>query len=257
MISGVEPTPELLNRISAMAHNFNIPKNDALFPFMVMMDQYHGVFSELPNKINDAVSNSVSGAERAADLVVNDASKKVQTIVAGSLEPLATAAFEKGVNKYIRQLDSEATNSAKANAIPVAIAGVALAVLVGIGLGWAGGTWARSNSDAQLIAAATASQATVAGQLAQKDSETAVVIANLKAEQAASIANLNAARGWAGTAEGQLAFKFFTTGGGLMAAKCQAEHWTLGKTGKGEKLCMPQYETLMGWKEGNVGWVIP
>lgn len=256
-ISGNDPTPERIARITGIAHDFDIPKNDAMFPILVMLDQYHGAFSELPNKVNDAVNNSVKAAERAANLVVNDASKKVQTIVAGSLTPLAEAAFDKGVKKYIDQIDGEAGEYAKSKARPVAIAMIAAVVAVSVVVGWAGGTWARSDSDATAIASAAVAQTTVAGQLAQKDSELAATIANLKAEQAATIANLSAAKGWAGTAEGQLAYKFFTAGSGLMAAKCQAEHWTLGKTGKGEKLCMPQYETWSGWKEGSTGWVIP
>lgn len=256
-ISGNDPTPERIARITGIAHDFDIPKNDAMFPILVMLDQYHGAFSELPKKVNDAVNNSVKTAERAADLVVNDASKKVQTIVAGSLTPLAEAAFEKGVKQYIEQIDHEAGNYAKSKAVPVAIATVAIAVLVGIGLGWAGGTWARSSEDQAAIASAAVAQRTVAGQLAQKDAEAASVVANLKAEQAATIANLSAAKGWAGTAEGQLAYKFFTVGSGLAAAKCQGEHWTLGKTAKGEKLCKPQHKTWSGWEEGGSGWVIP
>lgn len=254
-ISGNDPTPEQIARITGIAHDFDIPKNDAMFPIMVMLDQYHGAFSELPKKVNDAVNNSVTAAERAADLVVNDASKKVQTIVASSLTPLAEAAFEKGIKKYMHQIDAEAESAAWYKTMPVAIAAVAIAVLVGIGLGWAGGTWARSDADATAIAAAAVAQRTVASQLAQKDAEAAV--AALKTEQAAAIANLSAARGWAGTAEGQLAYKFFTLGSGAIAARCQAKHWTVGKTAQGQKLCIPQYEKLTGWTEGNEGWVIP
>lgn len=256
-ISGNDPTPEQIARVTGIAHDFDIPKNDAMFPIMVMMDQYHGVFGELPKKISDAVNNAIKNAERSANLVVNDASTKVKTIVASSLEPLAAQAFEAGVKQYITLLDSEARNSAthKARIFAIAVIG---AVFVGGGIvGWAGGTWSRSDDDAATIAAAAVVQKTVTSQLAQKDAESAATIANLKAEQAATIASGNAVRGWAGTAEGQLAYKFFTAGSGALAAKCQAEHWTLGKTPKGEKLCMPQHKTWSGWEEGGTGWVIP
>lgn len=256
-ISGNDPTPEQIARVTGIAHDFDIPKNDAMFPIMVMMDQYHGIFSELPKKINDAVNSAVKSAERAADLVVGDASKKVQTIVAGSLEPLASAAFDKGVKEYITQIDGEAASAARSKALQGAIAVVAAVFVVGVLLGWGSGTWARSDADEKLIAAAAVAQGTVAGQLAQKDAETAAAIAKLKAEQAATIANLSAAKVWAGTAEGQLAYKFFTVGSGAMAAKCQAEHWTLGKSGKGEKMCVPQHEKWSGWTQGSEGWVIP
>ena len=256
-ISGNDPTPEQIARVTGIAHDFDIPKNDAMFPIMVMMDQYHGIFSELPKKIHDAVNNAVKSAERAANLVVNDASKKVQTIVAGSLEPLASVAFDKGVKQYITRIDSEAKSAARYKALQVAIALVAAVFVVGVLLGWGSGTWARSDADEKLIAAAAVSQKTVSGQLAQKDAEAAAAIANLKTEHATAIANLSAAKGWAGTAEGQLAYKFFTVGSGVLAAKCQGEHWTTGKTGKGEKLCIPQHKTWSGWEEGGTGWVIP
>ena len=42
-ISGTEPTPELIARVTSIAHHFDIPKNDAMFPILVMLDQYHGV----------------------------------------------------------------------------------------------------------------------------------------------------------------------------------------------------------------------
>lgn len=256
-ISGNDPTPERIARITGIAHDFDIPKNDAMFPIMVMLDQYHGVFSELPKKINDAVNNSVKTAERAADLVVNDASKKVQTIVAGSLTPLAEAAFENGVKQYIDQIDSEARHAAIDKTMWIAGGAACLVLFFGLGLGWGFAKWSISNADTKLAAAAAASVASVAGQLEKKDLETAATIANLKAEQALTIANLNAAKGWAGTAEGQLAYKFFTAGSGAAAAKCQAAHWTVGKNAQGQKLCIPQHEKWSGWTEGDEGWVIP
>ena len=257
LISGNEPTPEVIARITAIAHDFDIPKNDAMLPILVMLDQYHGAFSELPKRVNDAVNSTVKSAERAADLVVNDASKKVQTVVASSLEPLAAAAFERGVKRYIDLIDGEAAKKAHARTMPIAAALAAVLLSVGVGLGWAGGTWSRSDSDATELAEAEIAQKTVAARLAQKDAEAGAMIANLKAELAAESVNLNAAKNWASTAEGQLAYKFFTFGSGSMAAKCQGEHWTLGRSAKGDKLCMPQHSTIFGWRDGTSGWVIP
>ena len=44
-ISGNEPTAAQIARVTSIAHDFDIPKNDALFPLFVALDQYHGVFS--------------------------------------------------------------------------------------------------------------------------------------------------------------------------------------------------------------------
>ncbi|ABM40234.1 hypothetical protein [Polaromonas naphthalenivorans] len=256
-LNGRPPETADIRRFQTLTNALETTPEDAILSIFVACDHYEMMYEKIPAQIIEALRVAVETANRAAKLVVDDASGKVQTIVAGSLVPLAKDAFEKGVNRYIDQIDGEARNYAKTKAIPVAIATVAMAVLVGIGLGWAGGTWARSDADATAIASAAVAQKTVAGQLAQKDAEAAATIANLKAEQAATIANLNAAKVWSGTAEGQLAYKFFTVGSGALAAKCQAEHWTLGKNGKGEKLCIPQHEKWSGWTEGSEGWVIP
>ena len=256
-LTGKKVTDQHIQKILAVASGMEIGQNDPMLLLFLVLDHYNGLFNEAPKKINDAVNNSVKTAEREAELVVNDASRKVQTIVAGSLEPLATAAFDKGVKKYIDDLTGQAESAARSKTMPVAIAAAAGVLLVGLMLGWGSGTWARSDADEKLIAAAAVSQKTVAAQLAQKDAEAAATIANLKADQATAIANLSAAKGWAGTPEGQLAYKFFTAGGGVLAARCQAERWIIGKTGKGEKLCVPQVETFFGWKDGNIGWVIP
>lgn len=256
-LTGKKVTDQHIQKILAVASGMEIRQDDPMLLLFLVLDHYTGLFNETPEKINLAVNNSVKAAERAADLVVNDASKKVQTIVAGSLEPLAEKAFNEGAKKYIDWLESEAQSSARTKTMPVAIAAAAGVLLVGIGLGWGGGTWARSDADATAIASAAVAQKTVASQLAQKDAEAAATIANLKVEQAATIANLSAASRWAGTAEGQLAYKFFTVGSGAVAAKCQQAHWTIGESGKGEKLCLPQHKTWSGWEVGGSGWVIP
>lgn len=256
-LTGQKVTDQHIQKILAVASGMEIRQDDPMLLLFLVLDHYNGLFKETPEKINLAVNNSVKAAERAADLVVNDASKKVQTIVAGSLEPLASAAFDKGVKQYMGQINGKAASAARSKTMPIAIAAVAAVFVVGMLSGLGLGIYGRSDADESLIAAAAVSQQTVASQLAKKDAEAAAAIANLKTEQAATIANLSAASRWAGTAEGQLAYKFFTVGSGLIAAKCQDKHWTLGKTGIGEKLCVPQHETWSGWKDGGSGWVIP
>lgn len=268
LIGGVAPSPEQVRRVQSIAHSLGIPNNDPMMMQYVALDCYFGVFSELPNKVNDAVNNAAKVAERNANLVVNDASKKVQSVVAESLTPLASVAFDKGVKRYIDQIKSEANDNARTKTLPIAIGAVAAVLCVGVAIGWAAGAWSRSDSDAALIASATVAKNTVVAQLAQKDAEHAAelaatqkihseTIARLQADQAAVIANVNAAAKWAGTPEGQLAYKFFTTGSGAAAAKCQSKYWSLGKTPEGEKLCVPQYKGIFGWSEGTIGWVIP
>ena len=61
-ISGQDPTAAQIARVTAIAHDFDIPKNDAMFPIMVMMEQYHGVFSELPAKMRRAADDVAKAA---------------------------------------------------------------------------------------------------------------------------------------------------------------------------------------------------
>lgn len=267
LIGGVAPSPEQVRRVQSIAHSLGIPNNDPLMMQYVALDCYFGVFSELPEKINKVVNDSVKTAERAADLVVTDASRKVQSVVAGNLAPLASVAFAEGVRKYIDRLENEAANSAQIRAMPIALGAVAIAVLVGLGIGWGGGTWARSASDEKLITAAAASQAAVSGQLEKKDlttvaaiadmkSETDSKIAEIKADSKKTIENLSAAKTWYTTPEGQLAYKFFTAGGGNTAAKCEGINWEIRNVAAG-KFCVPRVDGIFGWKDGSVGWKIP
>lgn len=70
LISGRAPTPEQVNRVKAIAHELDIPHNDALMPILIMLDQYHGVFAELPKKMRDA-----------SDTVANDAANRSVEVV--------------------------------------------------------------------------------------------------------------------------------------------------------------------------------
>ena len=67
LISGGEPTPHQVQRVQAIAHALDIPNSDPLLPILVALDQYHGVFGELPEKMR-----------RAADAVAKEAAEKTK-----------------------------------------------------------------------------------------------------------------------------------------------------------------------------------
>ena len=73
-ISGNEPTAAQIARVASIAHDFDIPKNDALFPLFVALDQYHGVFGELPEKM-----------KRAAEEVAKEAAENTKHQVSQGL----------------------------------------------------------------------------------------------------------------------------------------------------------------------------
>ena len=63
LISGGEPTPLQVQRVQAIAHALDIPNSDPLLPILVALDQYHGVFGELPEKMRlaaDAVAKEAA-----------------------------------------------------------------------------------------------------------------------------------------------------------------------------------------------------
>lgn len=256
-LNGRPPGMDDIRRFQTLTSALETTPDDAILSIFVALDHYEIMYEKVPAQIIEALRLAIEVADGAAEKIVNDASKKVQTIVAKNLVPLAEAAFEKGVGKYIDQIDSEAGQFATARARPMAAVLIAAVVVVSVVVGWAGGLWSRASDDAQLIAAAAVAQKTVAGQLAQRDAEAAAVVANLKAEQATAIANLSAAKGWAGTAEGQLAYRFFTIGDGVKAARCNGIRWDVGESSDKKKLCVPQHSTWGGWEKGHEGWVIP
>ena len=65
LISGSEPTPHQVQRVQAIAHALDIPNSDPLLPILVALDQYHGVFGELPEKMRRAAAIL---AEKAPEL---------------------------------------------------------------------------------------------------------------------------------------------------------------------------------------------
>ena len=65
LISGGTPTPHQVQRVQAIAHALDIPNSDPLLPILVALDQYHGVFRELPDKM-----------QAAADTVAKEAAAK-------------------------------------------------------------------------------------------------------------------------------------------------------------------------------------
>lgn len=99
LIGGMEPTPEQIHRIQAIAHSFDIPQNDALFPFMVALETYHGIFTRLPNEIT---KKTTAAADKAAENAASQAKNKVDAAVA-ELIPSISAPLAEAAGKAVRQ----------------------------------------------------------------------------------------------------------------------------------------------------------
>jgi len=73
LIAGVEPTPEQVRRVQAIAHSLDIPASDAMMPILIMLDTYHGAFSALPQKALNAAKAAAENATAQSTLAINTA----------------------------------------------------------------------------------------------------------------------------------------------------------------------------------------
>jgi hypothetical protein len=84
LIGGVEPTPQQVQRVQAIAHSLGIAQNDPMLSILIALDCYHGVFSDLPTK-----------------------SKELAHTVALTASTQAKASVDKTVNETISRLEPE------------------------------------------------------------------------------------------------------------------------------------------------------
>ncbi|CDS47905.1 hypothetical protein [Polaromonas sp. CG9_12] len=119
-ISGQDPTAAQIARVTAIAHDFDIPKNDAMFPIMVMMDQYHGVFSELPAKMRKA-------ADEVAKAAADNTKHQVNLGLVQAIEKMGPQIGEAlvGHAKALHQVDQAKWIGAVVLGVALAFAGTA------------------------------------------------------------------------------------------------------------------------------------
>jgi hypothetical protein len=73
LIGGVEPTPQQMQRVQAIAHSLGIGNNDAMMPILIALDCYHGAFKELPEKAQAAADTAAKSAADRSATAVNEA----------------------------------------------------------------------------------------------------------------------------------------------------------------------------------------
>lgn len=97
-IAGTEPTPEQIHRIQAIAHALDIPQGDAMFPILVTLDVYHGLFTRLPQQAaTEAQALAKTAAEKTIRETANQALSDISSAVAQTAQKVASnvAAREK------------------------------------------------------------------------------------------------------------------------------------------------------------------
>lgn len=100
LIGGVEPTPQQMQRVQAIAHSLGIPNNDAMMPILIALDCYHGAFSTLPAQAQAAADTAAKGAADRSTAAVNEAVARAVT----NLGPQVGTAIV-NVAKDINQVD--------------------------------------------------------------------------------------------------------------------------------------------------------
>jgi hypothetical protein len=76
LITGSEPTTEQVQRVQAIAHSLNIPNNDAMMPILIALEQYHGIFSVLPSRMQTAANITAQNAVVQSAAAINQAVAK-------------------------------------------------------------------------------------------------------------------------------------------------------------------------------------
>jgi len=228
--------------------------NDALWLILMTNEAYKNQLKDIPAELAATAAKIRKEYQEITASAEAHAKATIGTAAAETLAPAAEKAFIRGVQKYTDHLERSARDKSVGM---VALVG-GLVLLIGAALGGGAVYLGHSISDNATVklAKAEAAAATEAKVKAEAALEDAVAIAEARAD--AEIKSVRASAGWLGTREGQLAFKFFTKGHGILAATCEGNmHWEKMKSADGQNLCVPQRDGLLGWSSGSSGWVIP
>lgn len=190
LIGGIEPTPQQVQRVQAIAHSLDIPANDAMMPILIMLDAYYGAFSALPERAQKAADRAAESAERQSKVTVD----KSVALAIQNLSPAAEKAFGAVVEK-ITETQHEKETKEKFQ--------------------WIAGSIVISTLALCLIAWVMHSTAFESG------FESGSVAGYEKAK------NEIAAASWANTEQGQLAHDLANAGGLEKVARCEGKGWQL------------------------------
>lgn len=214
---------------------------------------------KIPGELIAAAKKAKEEYEAITIAAEKHAKVTIERVAAETLVGAAEKAFGDGVQKYTEGLEHAAVEKSAGRVAMVGGAVLLAGILLGGGFTYFGQMFADKSALENAIA--TAAAATEAKVKAEAGATAAIaaatVSANAKAE--AEVKQLRASAGWLGTADGQLAYKFFTKGGGKSAATCDADlHWEKFKMDDGRNLCVPMRPgRIYGWASGETGWLIP
>ena len=99
LITGTEPTPEQIQRVQAIAHSLDMSMKDAMFPILVALDQYHGIYTRLPGEVaastKDLTTAAANNAATQAQAAVNKAVAALVPSVENAVSKAAASAVKR------------------------------------------------------------------------------------------------------------------------------------------------------------------
>lgn len=217
-ISGNEPTPAQIARVTSIAHDFDISKNDALFPLFVALDQYHGIFGELPEKMKKA----------AAAVAKEAAANTTHQVNLGLVNAISSMGPQ--IGEALTEHAQALTHVDRAKWIGATVVVSLLAITLSF---WSGHSAGEKSGKAEAVTGA-AWMTTPAGQAALE--------AYRKSPEVAEWANSKAA---------SAAFSLDKNGTLTKIIECDQPGWKKEKQAGGGVLCAP-YSS----KKGHYGWYL-
>lgn len=189
LIGGVEPTPQQIQRVQAIAHSLGIANNDPMMAILIALDCYHGAFKELPAKAQTAATEAAAMAERMVKL-------HLEQVIAESIREITPQA-----GKAMANVAQEVARNTSEKQMWQWLAGCIAVAFVSLSLS----TWyahSRGNSSGYQAGYG-------AGYTEAKDEK--------------------AAAAWANTPEGKTAYRFAQSGELQRLARCQGKGWKVEK----------------------------
>lgn len=227
LISGGEVTPEQVQRVQAIAHTLDISSNDPLFPLLIALDTYHGVFSSLPERMSASAKTVVDATtQRAGDRAKINIDDAIAKAIIGM-----TGALNEASRDVVKKVANDVATKERTKWL---VGSLAVACFMFAGFGW----FMHSNgydSGKNEAAAANAWMTTSEGQSAQSLFRDSPEIA-----------------AWAGTKEAKKAFALSKSGELAVIVNCDRPGWEVEKN-EGKKLCVPRADPT----KGQYGWYMP
>lgn len=221
-----------------IAHTLKLNPTDTHFSVMAAMHYYLQLYQMIPDKIvragGAAMTDHINTLKAQADLVVSESTTALIDMVRKSVGN--TVAVE--VNKAAMRISANKVAAERSKYFWLATIGMIVCALVFGGTGYA----IRMAEDTLFV------------RDAKERAETAISTAERNSREEINLARISS--GWAGTDEGRLAKKFFDSGAGIIAARCESPVWEVVKTADG-KYCVPKRRDLFGGDKNKYGWKIP